>query len=279
MYNEDDFMSSIKTLEKRSDTMILAILQARFSSSRLPGKVLKDLIGEPMLYREVERVLRSKSINRLTIATSIDPSDDPIEKMCLDKKINCFRGSLNDVLDRFYRAAEPFSPDHVVRLTGDCPLIDPDVIDSVVELHLAERNDYTSNTITPSFPDGLDAEIITWNALKTAWGSAALPSEREHVTSFIHRRPEQFCLGNFLRAEGDLSHLRWTVDEPEDLLFVQRVYEELYPKNPYFTTDDILSLLLEHPELGKINSTFERNEGYAKSLETDEAFLVSKNLK
>lgn len=256
--------------------MILAVLQARFSSSRLPGKVLKDLLGEPMLYRQIERVSRSKRIDKLVVATSTDHSDDPVEKMCLDKGVHCFRGSLDDVLDRFYRAAEPFSPDHVVRLTGDCPLIDSNVIDSIVELHLAEGNDYTSNTIIPTFPDGLDAEVVTWNALKTAWENATLPSEREHVTPFIYKRPERFRLGCLEKEEKSLLGLRWTVDEQEDLLFVRRVYEALYPKNSAFSTDDVLELLRVYPELNSINSGFERNEGYEKSLKTDEVFLASK---
>ena len=256
--------------------MIVAVLQARFSSSRLPGKVLKDLLGEPMLYRQIERVSRSVRIDKLVVATSTDHSDDPVEKMCRDKGTHCFRGSLDDVLDRFYRAAEPFVPDHIVRLTGDCPLIDPDVIDSIVELHLAEGNDYTSNTITPTFPDGLDAEIFTWNTLKTAWEKALLPSEREHVTPFIYKRPERFRLGCLKKEGKSLFGLRWTVDEQEDLFFVRRVYEALYQKNPAFSTDDILELLRVCPELNSINSGFERNEGYEKSLKTDEVFLASK---
>lgn len=255
--------------------MILAVLQARFSSSRLPGKVLKEILGEPMLFRQTERVDRSRMIDRLIVATSTDTSDDGIEGMCLRKGVDCFRGNLDDVLDRFYRAAAPLSPRHVVRLTGDCPLIDPDVIDSVVERHLSEGNDYTSNTLEPTFPDGLDVEVVSLGALKTAWEKAVLPSEREHVTPYIHKRPDQFRLGSLLRAEGALSHLRWTVDEPEDFLFVQKVYEALYPKNPAFTTQDILTLLSEHSELEVINSGFERNEGYAKSLEKDKAFASS----
>lgn len=253
--------------------MIIAVLQARFSSSRLPGKVMKDLLDEPMLYRQIERVSRSKHITRLIIATSNDQSDNPLEKMCHDKGINCFRGSLDDVLDRFYHAAEPFAPDHVIRLTGDCPLIDSDIIDSVIEMHLAHNNDYTSNTMPPTFPDGLDVEIMTWSALVAAWNNASLPSEREHVTPFIRKHSERFRLGNFKRTCGDLSQLRWTVDEPEDLLFVRRVYDALYQKNTAFTTDDVLELLRVHPKLNTINFGFERNEGYTKSLKTDGVFF------
>lgn len=256
--------------------MIIAVLQARFSSSRLPGKVLKELLGEPMLYRQILRASRAKHIDRIIIATSTDQTDDQIEKMCLEKKIDCFRGSLDDVLDRFYHAAEPHAPDHVVRLTGDCPLIDPDIIDKIIELHVFEKNDYTSNTIIPTFPDGLDAEVIKWSALKKAWEYAVLPSEREHVTPFIHKQPNLFRLGNFCRTEGDLSFLRWTVDEPEDFFFVSKVYESLFPKNTNFTTNDILNLLDMHPELARINNTFERNEGYSISLQKDEVFLALK---
>lgn len=249
--------------------MILAVLQARFSSSRLPGKVLMDLLGEPMLYRQVERILRSKRIDSLVVATSSEGSDDQVWQMCLDKGLDCFRGSLEDVLDRFYQVARQLAPEHVVRLTGDCPLTDPVVIDGVVELHLTEGNDYTSNTIEPTFPDGLDVEVITWDALRTAWERASLPSEREHVTSYVHKRPDQFRLGNYRYIGRDLSELRWTVDEPEDFLFVQKVYEALYPKNSAFTTADALNLLSQQSELVEINKGFKRNEGYAKSLEKD----------
>ncbi|MGI6784707.1 MAG: cytidylyltransferase domain-containing protein [Aminivibrio sp.] len=236
--------------------MILAVLQARFSSSRLPGKVLMDLLGEPMLYRQIERILRSKRIDRLVVATSIESSDDQVWQMCLDKNLDCFRGSLEDVLDRFYQAAKQLSPEHVVRLTGDCPLTDPVIIDSVVELHLAEGNDYTSNTIDRTFPDGLDVEIISWQTLKTVWENAALPPEREHVTPYVYNRPEQFRLGCLVRQEGDISYHRWTVDFPEDFLFVQKVYETLYPQNSAFTTADVLTLLREQPELEEINKGF-----------------------
>jgi spore coat polysaccharide biosynthesis protein SpsF len=249
--------------------MILAVLQARFASSRLPGKVLMDLMGEPMLFRQIERVLRSERIGRLVVATSSDSSDDPVWEMCREKGLDCFRGSLEDVLDRFYQTAKQLAPEHVVRLTGDCPLTDPVVIDGVVELHLTEGNDYTSNTIEPTFPDGLDVEVITWNTLRIAWERASLPSEREHVTSYVHKRPDQFRLGNYKYIGRDLSELRWTVDEPEDFLFVQKVYEALYPKNSAFTTADALILLSQQPELVEINKGFKRNEGYAKSLEKD----------
>ncbi len=249
--------------------MILAVIQARMSSSRLPGKVMKDLLGEPMLFRQIERVRRSRLIDAVVLATSDDSSDDPIEALCLERGIDIFRGSLNDVLDRFYRACEPFSPDHVVRITGDCPLIDPLIIDRLIAKHVDEANDYTSNTIPPTFPDGLDAEVMTFDALSSAWNSAQLSSEREHVTPFIHKNRDVFKCANFTNEFGDLSKMRWTVDEPEDFVFVQMVYSALFPSKPDFETCDVLTLIREHPELSALNDGFERNEGYLKSLEKD----------
>ncbi|MFQ6007575.1 MAG: cytidylyltransferase domain-containing protein [Candidatus Zixiibacteriota bacterium] len=248
--------------------MILAILQARVSSTRLPGKVLKPILGRPMLWRQLERVLRVRNIDKLVVATSDRPEDRDVGALCEAFDVECFFGSLDDVLDRFYQAAKRYNPVHVVRLTGDCPLSDPEVIERIIEFHLEGEYDYTSNTIEPTFPDGLCAEIMQYSCLQQAWQEARLPSEREHVTPFIIKRPERFKLGNF-KGEEDLSALRWTVDEPEDFVLVTRIYEALYPQNPQFTMRDILDFLDKNPELIAINSAFERNEGYRKSLEQD----------
>lgn len=247
---------------------MLAILQARCSSSRLPGKVLKPLVGEPMLARHIERLRRSRQISTLLVATSTDVSDDPLAALCLRLDVQCHRGSLDDVLDRFFRAAEPLAPEHLIRLTGDCPLADPDVIDATIAFHLDGGYDYTSNAIQPTFPDGLDVEVFRFACLRDAWNEASLQSEREHVTSFIYRRPERYRIGHYKQA-NDLSWLRWTVDEPADFAMVQAVYEALYPSNPQFTTTDVLHLLAEHPEIARINADITRNEGYLKSLATD----------
>jgi spore coat polysaccharide biosynthesis protein SpsF len=174
-----------------SMTNILVILQARVSSSRLPGKVLKSILGRPMLARQIERVLQSRRIDQLVIATSTDPSDDDLENLCWQMNVSCFRGSLNDVLDRFYQAAKKWQPQHVVRLTGDCPLIDPEIIDAAVDFYLAGGYDYAANAIQPTFPDGLDVEIFRFSILESAWKESILPSQREHVTPFIHQQPEQ----------------------------------------------------------------------------------------
>lgn len=249
-------------------TNILAILQARVSSSRLPGKVLKPILGKPMLVHQIERVLQSQRIDQLIVATSADKSDDDLENMCRQINIPYFRGSLNDVLDRFYQAAKIWQPQHVVRLTGDCPLIDPEIIDAMIDYYLAGGYDYASNAVQSTFPDGLDVEIFRFFNLETVWKEASLPSQREHVTPFIHQQPERFRIGQYRNTE-DLSHLRWTVDEPEDFALVTRIYEALYPINPEFRMTDVLELLQQRPDLAAINQKFERNEGLKKSLNED----------
>ncbi|MCA9802628.1 MAG: glycosyltransferase family protein [Cyanobacteria bacterium HKST-UBA02] len=248
--------------------MILAVLQARVTSSRLPGKVLKPLLGEPMLWRQIERILSSRKISQLVVATSEDTTDDGIERLCAEKGVACYRGSLDDVLQRFYEAANGFSPEHVVRLTGDCPLADPAVIDAVIERHLSGGYDYTSNSIERTYPDGLDVEVMKFSVLQTACQEARLSSEREHVTPFIYKHPERFAIGQRRQGE-DLSSLRWTVDEPQDLVLIEKIYEALYPIDPGFGQAQILELLSQNPDLLEINRGFAINEGYRKSLERD----------
>jgi spore coat polysaccharide biosynthesis protein SpsF len=252
--------------------MILAILQARVSSTRLPGKVLKPILGKPMLIRQVERVEQSRLIDYLLIATSREVSDDPIEQLCEENGIAIFRGSLDDSLDRFYQAAEPLSPAHIVRLTGDCPLSDPDLIDQVIEFHLTGNYDYSSNTVEPTYPDGLDVEIFRFSCLKQAWAEVVLPSHREHVTPFIYQQPERFRIGSF-KSDVDRSGLRWTVDEQLDFELVTRIYEALYPSNPEFTTRDVLAYLDKNPRLRDLNTVYRRNEGFQMSLAKDNLFM------
>ena len=258
-------------------TNILVILQARVSSSRLPGKVLKPILGKPMLACQIERVLQSRRIDQLVVATSTDPSDDALENLCRQINVHCFRGSLNDVLNRFYQAAKIWQPQHIVRLTGDCPLIDPEIIDAVINFYLAGGYDYASNSIQSTFPDGLDVEIFQFSILEEAWKEAILPSQREHVTPFIHQQPERYRIGHYRNAE-DLSRLRWTVDEPEDFELVDRIYEALYPVNPEFRMPDVLALLQRQPELAAINQEYERNEGLKKSLNEDRRHKIMERL-
>ena len=251
--------------------MILAILQARMTSSRLPGKVLRPILGRPMLERQIERILRSKRIDRLVVATSLNPEDDAIEALCRRLEVDCFRGDLQNVLDRFYQAARQYDPNHVIRLTGDCPLVDPVLVDKLVDFYLAQKCDYASNCQEPTLPDGLDAEVFSFTVLEQTWKEAELPSHLEHVTPFIRSNPERFksCCYKYHK---DLSHLRWVVDEPEDLEFIRQIYETLYPDEPEFETEDVLALLERKPELVKINRRFERNEGAKISIEEDKLF-------
>lgn len=248
--------------------MILAVLQARMTSTRLPGKVLMPVLGEPMLFRQIERVKRCRTFDTLVVATSNESSDDPLADACKARGVSVARGSRDDVLDRFMTAARPYQPDAVVRLTGDCPLADPVVIDKVVELFRSTACDYASNVIPPTFPDGLDVEVVRFEALARAAADAKLPSEREHVMPYIRNRPDAFRIANYAETP-DRSHLRWTVDEPADFAFVSRVYAELYPNNPAFTTQDILDLIARDPAIGDINASLKRNAGFQKSLAAD----------
>lgn len=223
--------------------MNLAILQARMSSSRLPGKVMAPVLGEPMIGRQVERLRRARRIDHLVVATSTHETDDPLAAYCESLDLDVFRGPLDDVLERF-RAVLVRHPEAktVVRLTADCPLTDPGLIDRVIDHHHAAGADYTSNTLgSRTYPHGLDAEVIRAEALLDAAVQAAEPYEREHVTPYIYRRPDRYRLAGVARHES-LSALRWTVDLPEDMAFVRDVYARLYPFNPEFSSDDIVAL-------------------------------------
>lgn len=252
--------------------MVLAILQARMSSTRFPGKVLKEILGVPMIVRQIERIKNAKLVDRLVVATSEDISDDQLEELCKKNQIECYRGSLNDVLDRFYQAGSIYMPEHVVRLTGDCPLTDPTVIDKVIQTHIEGKYDYTSNTVEPTYPDGLDVEIFTWSSLQRAWEEAKLPSQREHVTLYIYQHPELFNICN-IKNDADLSYLRWTVDEIADFLLIKDIYENLYPANPTFTTSEILEYYQKNKTLLTLNNQYKRNEGLLKSLQQDKFYF------
>ncbi|EKU70828.1 cytidylyltransferase domain-containing protein [Selenomonas sp. F0473] len=250
--------------------MILAIVQARLSSSRLPGKVLRPIMGRAMILYELERLSRSRRIDNIVLATSEDESDDPLAETVRDAGFTVFRGNLGDVLGRYDACAKAFGAAHVVRITGDCPLIDPAIVDAVIDRHLSEGNDYTSNTLgEATYPDGLDTEVMRYAALERAYREARLPSEREHVTQYIIKHPELFKQGGLRYAGESLGRLRWTVDEPEDFLFVESVYERLYLERKDFAMRDILDLLEKQPDLTHLNEGFTRNEGMKKSLEED----------
>lgn len=246
----------------------IAFLQARMKSTRLPGKVMKPILGEPMLWRQIERLRRVTGLKDLVVLTSNSQQDDEIALFCEQKEVNCFRGSESDVLGRFYQAAEVYSPDIVVRVTGDCPLIDSEITNRVIEYRKAGNFDYVSNALEPTFPDGLDTEVFLTSALIRANNEAIKPHEREHVTPYIYNHKENFNIGSFKGAE-DFSSYRWTVDEPKDFEFVEQVYSILYPSNPQFDMHDVLNLLSQRPDLLSLNRHYRRNEGFERSLEAE----------
>jgi spore coat polysaccharide biosynthesis protein SpsF len=232
---------------------VLCIVQARMSSVRLPGKVLRPILGRPMLAWQIARIQRATSIDALCVATSTEDADSAIAEQCAAMRVDCYRGSLDDVLDRYYQASQRYDVAHVMRLTADCPLVEPSVLDLIVDKHLREGNDYTSNVQERTYPDGLDAELFTAAALQRAWREAKSPSEREHVTPYLYRTGPPFKRGA-VKDETNRSHLRWTVDYPEDFEFVSRVFEALAPAKPDFDMRDVLALLSRRPELNLINA-------------------------
>lgn len=228
--------------------MILAVLQARMSSTRLPGKVLAPLAGAPMVLRQIERVVRARRIDRLVVATSVEPSDDVLAEVIGREGIGLHRGPLHDVLARFIGALDAFPAEHVVRLTADCPLADPMLIDAVIDHHLAMDADYSFNTPPgASVPKGQDAEVIAAEALRRA-ARAPSPEGREHVTWDIRHTPSQYRIAP-LRAAEDQGAVRWTVDRPDDYAFVAEVYDTLYPADPTFTSDAVRRFVQSRPDL------------------------------
>lgn len=252
----EDFAAKDSTMPGSGST--IAIVQARMGSTRLPGKVLADLCGAPLLQRQLERVRRATSLDRVVVATSTDETDLPIAELCESLDVPCFRGDLNDVLARFLGAISEFNPEVVVRITADCPLISPSVIDSIVHSFFESDCDYLSNTLDPTFPDGVDVEVVRVRALRALARLDTDIHEREHVTLGIYRRPEQFVVRNFT-GDPDLSNLRWTVDSPEDLEFVRWVYTKLFYTNPKFDLAEILELLGENIDKSRTDSDSRRN--------------------
>lgn len=245
----------------------LLIIQARMGSSRLPNKVLKELCGEPMLKHIVERVKQCRLVDYVIIATTVNQEDNAIDELCEQMRVECYRGSENDVLDRYFQAASQYNPQNVIRVTADCPVIDPCIIDEIIKIHIDGGYDYTSNTLVETYPDGIDTEIFKYKALKEAWEKANLASEREHVTPYIKFK------SNFKRYSVErfpsLADKRWTVDTEQDFAMISNIYNALYKKNKIFLMEDVLKYLQQHGEIEELNAGIVRNEGYQKSLEND----------
>jgi spore coat polysaccharide biosynthesis protein SpsF (cytidylyltransferase family) len=249
---------------------VIAIVQARMGSTRLPGKSLMEIAGLPVITYVIERVKLAKTITEVWLATTTNGEDDALARWAKEHLVPFYRGSPSDVLDRYYQTAHLAAADVVVRITGDCPLIDPQIVDKVVNEFLESSCDYGSNAHPPTFPDGLDTEVFTALALQRAWQSAKLPSEREHVTPYIWKHQDLFKTMN-VTNDVDLSAMRWTLDTPEDFTFIKRVINACNTAKKIGYKDEIVELLNDHPDWQKINSDQVRNAGYAKSLVQDEA--------
>lgn len=237
----------------------MAILQARMSSTRLPGKVMLSINGKPMIYRQIERIKQASVIDELIVATSTDSSDDPLVEFLETKGIEVFRGSLDDVLSRFLEIERETKPTAIIRLTGDCPLVMPGLIDEMVAQFYVSDVDYLSNTLQPTYPDGLDIEVMRASALHKLVKFELSEAEREHVTLGISSRPSVFKLENF-RGKEDLSQKRWTVDYLEDLVFIRQIFSEFEGRESIFTFEDMMWLLDKNPDLGSEISADRRNE-------------------
>lgn len=249
---------------------IVTIVQARMSSTRLPGKIFLPVLQKPLLVRMLERVQNAKLIGELVVATSTNSDDDQIEELCSKENIKCFRGHLSDLLDRHYQTAKKFDADAVVKIPSDCPLIDPKIIDRVLQFFIDNSNqfDFVSNLHPATYPDGNDVEIMSFSAIEKAWKEAAKDFEREHTTPYIWENPDKFRIGNVVWETGqDFSTThRWTIDFEEDYLFIKKIYEELYPLNPKFDLNDILTLLKQKPEIASINKKYLGKYWYEKHL-------------
>ena len=256
-------------MKHTDDQRVVAIIQARMGSTRLPGKTLTEICGKPLLQHIIERIQHCEFIDDIVVATTENKEDYAIIKLSDKLGVKSFTGSENDVLDRFYQCAKKFDADIVVRVTADDPFKDPDVIDRAVKELISDKGlDYVSNTIKPTYPEGIDIEVITLKALERAWKEADKKSEREHVTPYIWNNPEIFRVSNF-ENDINLSNLRWTLDTPQDLEFTRDIYKRLYSADSIFFMNDILELLRKEPWLASINTGIERNTGYKKSLLED----------
>jgi spore coat polysaccharide biosynthesis protein SpsF (cytidylyltransferase family) len=234
------------------------ITQARMSSTRLPGKVMKSLAGKTVLAHFVERLQRMKTVDFVVVATTTGPEDDGIVKEMETRfpQVRVFRGDRDDVLDRYYQAAKKFGVKTIVRITSDCPLVDPKVSDEVVQRYREAGCDYGCNNFPPrSYPLGLDTEVFSFEALERAWKEAKDPREREHVTPYIRENADKFKTCE-VRSPRPLGALRWTVDYPQDYQFVCEIFERLYPAKPDFSMEDVLAVLQKEPGLRKLNEKY-----------------------
>jgi len=250
-----------------SEKKITVMIQARTGSNRLPSKVLSNIENKSMIWHVINRVKKIKSVQQISLITTREKSDKVLLQIAENEGIIGFAGDTKDVLDRHYQCALKINADPIIRITGDCPLIDPFLVEDMLQFYLKNNFDYVSNIHPPSYPDGLDTEIFSFDTLKNAVQNTKLNSEREHVTPYITKHPDLFKIYNF-KNDKDLSNIRLTVDQKEDLELIRQIYSMMNSK-PNFSLNDILNLISEKPELLQINSQIKRNEGYLKSLQED----------
>ncbi|WEA39920.1 glycosyltransferase family protein [Lysinibacillus fusiformis] len=238
---------------------IVAIIQARMGSTRLPGKILKKVNGRPLLSYQLERLQQSNHINDLVIATTLNEKDDLIVEFCKKNNILWFRGSEKDVLARYYKTAKTFKADAIVRITSDCPIIDVQVVDKTIQYFVDNNYEYVSNTVDRTYPRGLDTEAFTFEALEKAYKEAVMERDREHVTSYFYTNPDVFKISS-VRNETDYSKYRWTVDTEEDFQLIKNIIEKLYNCNPNFTFHDTVKLMEANPDWFYINAHIEQKK-------------------
>lgn len=243
--------------------MIGAIIQARVGSTRLPRKVLRNLCGQPLIWHIYNRVKLSKYIDSIILATTNNIEDNALIDWAIKNNIKYFRGDENDVLSRFYHASKAFSLDTIVRITADDPLKDPEIIDKVIKLFHDEELDFANNNNPPSFPEGLDVEVFSFNALENAYFNSTEMFEREHVTQYFYHNPNYFKQSSLFNSI-DLSHMRWTIDTEQDWEMIEFIYSKLYHKKRIFMMDEILNLLIKYPNIVNINKDVQRSAMYNK---------------
>ena len=252
---------------KSNMNKVTIMLQARIDSKRLPGKVIASIVGKPMIWHIINRLKHVKLADQIILLTTKKPSDKILSKIAEKNNISYFRGPINDVLKRYYLCAQKFSANPIIRITGDCPLVDPWLIDEMIEFFQSHQYDYVSNTLKPTYPDGLDVEIFSFKTLQQLEKLTTKKFDREHVTSFIMKNKTRFKTFNF-ENKKDLSDLRLTVDEKNDLTLVRKIYTLMKP-NTLFSLKTVLTLLKKNPTLLDINRNIMRNEGYLISINSD----------
>lgn len=247
---------------------VVALIQCRMGSTRLPQKVMMDLQGKPVIGKIYDRLKYCNTVDQIVICTADTPQNEPIVRYAQDNGLDCYAGSENDLVDRIYQMAKRFNADAVVRVTADCPLVDPKLVDQLVEAYIQDPAlEYVTNILPPTYPDGLDLDVISTKALEKGWKrSRGDAFKSEWINHDLRSNPDIYKTKKF-NLDRDLSHLRWTVDYPEDLVLVREIFKRLSPNGEVFHMDGVLKLMEEHPELGELNAKYVRDAAYYAAIE------------